>query len=714
MRFNLLVLFVLLSQYGWAQKSWKTFTSEQGAFSADFPADPEVKSINRPTPEGIDIKVNIHMVTAESMVAYVIYNEFPTGFNILDDSLYLQEVARETVLRMKLDTSAIKKITFDGYPGRKFSSKVKDGITEIRVVLRGNRVYRVAGFFPTKRKDDLGKFINSFKFTPYKKAEWKTHQFAEHSFSADFPGEPVLEEDDESGSAMKAYSGKDANSGNNYSVAIETYSKYDQFESDSAILAARTDLYTSAYDSVLLDSDIVVDGRPAKEMILLHGENHSQLRMLTFARGLIGYTLFAFLPPSEIKSDDANRFFKSFKFIGKPTGDLLSDKSALLMKDIASKDTAIWKPAAAAFDDYAFKEKDVEAIHNLIKQSYSDDREPTGSRKEIMFDALEGISSEKSVAFIEKIFPSLSINPSLEFAALKALSQIGSKSSLTALTKLLEKHKPATEGELSYNLLFSPYRIDSANQKFFLLNTLKYLPVKAYKSGIYTLTEHLLKNKTLSIAELSAQKKMIVQDFQADSEVYLRDSTYQSLYYLTEILGYEPQAPAEIATLKKLTHGFDEYMAVAAATTLFRLKQSPDAARVTELAGKLSTRVTFFSSLQEYSLEQHFPKPYANQDSLAIGEFYDYIIGEYDYSEDFNVDIAYKAELVYEGAKKKFYVMRFHDAYEDVTYLGICGPYTTDKLQVWGGLTSSDFVKDTGKDYKLYLENYLKSLEEAD
>lgn len=243
MRFNLLVLFVLLSQYGWAQKSWKTFTSEQGAFSADFPADPEVKSINRPTPEGIDIKVNIHMVTAESMVAYVIYNEFPTGFNILDDSLYLQEVARETVLRMKLDTSAIKKITFDGYPGRKFSSKVKDGITEIRVVLRGNRVYIVAGFFPTKRKDDLGKFINSFKFTPYKKAEWKTHQFAEHSFSADFPGEPVLEEDDESGSAMKAYSGKDANSGNNYSVAIETYSKYDQFESDSAILAAHRSIY---------------------------------------------------------------------------------------------------------------------------------------------------------------------------------------------------------------------------------------------------------------------------------------------------------------------------------------------------------------------------------------------------------------------------------------------------------------------------------------
>jgi hypothetical protein len=713
MRFNLLVLFVLLSQYGWAQKSWKTFTSEQGAFSADFPSDPEVKSVNRPTPEGIDIKVNIHMVTAESMVAYVIYNEFPTGFNILDDSLYLQEVARETVLRMKLDTSDIKKITFDGYPGRKFNSKVKDGVTEIRVVLRGNRVYIVAGFFPTKRKDDLGKFISSFKFIPYKKAEWKTHQFAEYSFSADFPGEPVLEEDEESGSTMKAYSGKDVNSGNNYSVAIESYSKYDQFESDSAILAARTYLYTSAYDSVLLDRDITVDGRPAKEMILLHGDNHSQLRILTFARGLTGYTLFAFLPPSEIRTDDANRFFKSIKFIGKATGDLLSDKSTLLLKDIASKDTSIWKPAATAFGDYTFKEKDVEAIHNLIKQSYSDDREPEGSRKEIMFGALENIASEKSVAFIEKIFPSLSANPALEYAALKTLSEIGSKPSLTALAKLLAKHKPMSE-DWDYTFIFSPYRIDSANQKFFFQNTIKYLPVKEYKTGLYALATHLLENKEISIGELSAHKKMIVQDFQADSEVYLRDSTYQSLYYLLEIIGYEPQAPAEIATLKKLTHSFDDYLSATAVTTLFRLQQTPDQARVTELARNLATRVSLFSDFQKYSLEQKFPKPYANQDSLAVGEFYDYLVGEYDDAGDFHVEIAYKTEREYEGSMKKFYVMRFHDSYEGATYLGICGPYTKDKLQVWGGLTSSDFAKDSGKGYNIYLNDYLKSLEEAE
>jgi hypothetical protein len=712
MRFNLLVLFVLLSQYGWAQKSWKTFTSEKGAFSAEFPADPQVTSVNRPSPEGINIKLNIHMASVESGVAYVIYNEFPSGYTIQDDSVYLREVANETVARMNLDTSDIKQITFDGFPGRKFYSKIKDAVTDMRVILRTNRTYIIAGVFPNKRKEDLTRFMNSFKFTPYKKPEWTKHQFAEHSFSADFPGEPTLDESEDLD--LKVYSGNDASSGNNYAVSIEEYSKYDQYESDSALLAIRANAYISAYDSLIQEKDIAVDGQPAKELILYQSRSHTQMRVLTFARGLIGYALFTFLPPSEIRGAEANRFFGSFKFIGKPTSDLLTDKSALLLKDIASKDTALWKPAAAVFSDYAFKEKDVESIHNLIKQSYSDDREPEGSRKQIMFEALGNIASEKSVAFIEKIFPSLSINPALEFAALKALSEIGTKPSLTALAKLLAKHKPSANNELDYTLFFTPYRIDSVNQKFFFLNTIKYLPVKEYKNGLYILAEHLLENKTLSITELSAHKKMIVQDFQTDSEVYLRDSTYQSLYYLIQIIGYEPQAPAEIATLKKLSHSFDEYLSATAVTTLFRLQQTPDAARVTELARNLTTRVSFFSDLQEYSLEQKFPKPYANQDSLAIGEFYDYLVGEYDDAGDFHVEIAYKTEMVYEGNTKKFYVMRFHDPYEDVTYLGICGPYTTDKLMVWGGLTNSDFAKDTGKDYKVYLDNYLKSLEEVE
>ena len=709
MRFNLLVLFVLLSQYGWAQKSWKTFASEKGAFSADFPGEPQVTSVNRPTPEGIEVKINIHMVTAESVVAYVIYNEFPTGLNILDDSLYLREVARETIAKLNLDTSSIKPITFDGFPGRTFSSKVKDGLTEMKIILRTNRAYIVAGFFPNKRKADLAKFMNSFKFLPYKKPAWYTHESTDYSFKADFPSEPVLD-DSEEGSSMLVYYGNDVNSGNNYSLAIEEYSKYDYFESDSAILEQRANAYRLGDDSVLLERDVMMDGRPAKELIMQQGKNHFQLRVLTFSRGLTGYTLFTFLPADEIQGETANHFFQSFKFIGKPTVDLLTDKTDLLLKDIASKDTAIWKKAANAFGDYDFKDKNVDAIQGLIRQSYSDDREEE-SRKAIMFEALGKLHSEKSIAFIEKIFPTLSFNPALEYAALHVLSEIDTRQSLTLLSKLLVKHKALPE--MNYNVFFSPYQLDSANQKFFLLSTIKLLSREEYKSGLYMLSENLLDNKTLPITELAAYKKIILQDFEKQSQVYFQDSTHQDLYYLCEILGYEPQGAKEIATLQKLTKGYNEYLSVTAVITLFRLKQNPDEKQVELLAKNLSSRTNFFSELVDKSLEQKFPKQYANQDSLVIGEFNDYLSGEYDDATQlFSIKIVHETQRDYNGEKRKFYVVSFYDQYDEVNYLGICGPYASDKLYAWGDLTNSDFTIDTGKDYDTYLTNYLSNLEE--
>lgn len=712
MRFNLLVLFVLLSQYGWAQKSWKTFTSEIGAFAVDFPTAPQVSSLNRPTPDGLEVKVNLHMATiSESAVAFVVYNDFPTGINITNDSLYLRAIARESLAQMGLDTSNIVDMPFEGFPGKKLYAKIKGGIVEMRVIIRGNRPYLICAVFPKKRQDDVSRFINSFKFLPYKKATWTTYTFEEGFFSVDLPGIPKEEEENKDGRAT-VYSGRDATRGHNYSVTIDDYSKYAYYKSDSVILALRTQVYKYQYDSVVADRDILVDGKPAKELILLKGKNHVQLRLITFVRGLTGYTMSAYLPPSEINGEDANHFFTSFKYTGKSYPDLFGDKGDLLCQDIVSNDSVIWKPAAMAFRYYAFKEKDVKAIQALIKQPYSDDRKVKDSRKEAMFEALQKLRPENSASFIESIYPSLSINPSLELAALKVLATAGTKSSLAVLAKLLSKHKPIANS-WRYNFIFSPYTIDSVHQKSFLLSTLNLLPVNEYKGGLYMLAEHLLANKTLSITELSSYRKVIRQDFYNETETYLRDSTNQNLHELVKILGYEQQEATEVALLNKLTNGPDDYLSIATVTTLFRIGKSPKDADLIRLASNITTRTNLFSNLQEYSLEQHFPKEYANQDSLAVSEFNDYLMEVYDYDysySDYNITIAYKTEINYKGEKKRFYVMRFGDPSEDMKYIGICGPYSTDKLQVSGDLTNSDFVKDTGKDYHICLENYLAGL----
>ncbi|HEY9047397.1 MAG TPA: hypothetical protein VIN08_15935 [Ohtaekwangia sp.] len=707
-------LFILISQYGWTQKSWKTFVSEKGAFSADFPGEPQVTTVNRETPDGVTIKINLHMYTAESVVAYVIYNEFPVGFNILDDSLYLSQVSKEVIARISQDTTALKALVFDGFPGRKFSGNVKDGVTELNVILRTNRAYIVTGFFPEKRKADLAKFMKSFKFLPYKKPEWASHQSSENYFKADFPTEPTEEEDNSSGTNMQVYYGQDIYSGNNYSLAIEKYSIYTQYKNDSAVLASRANAYKLRGDSIIQERDVQVDGRPAKDLIIRQGNNHFQFRVRTFTRGLFGYTLFTFLPPDEIQGETANHFFNSFRFNGVPPGDLLSDKKSLLLKDIVSSDTSVWKKAKSAFSEYEFKETDIEAIQNLITKTYSDDRESEDSRKEVMLNVLRDLASEKSITFIEKVFPSLSANPSQEYAALKVLSSINTRQSLAVLAKLLPKHKPVKDDSWKYTSIFSPYVVDSALQKSFLLNTVKFLSIPEYKGGLYMLTNHLLKNKTLLFGELATYKKIILQDFESESQTYLKDSTYQNLNDIVDILGYDQLTEKEISTLYKVSRQYDLYLTPRVVTTLLRLKRKPDEAIMMNLAKDLASRTNFYSTLSDYGIERYFPVKYASQDSLAIGEFNDYLVGEYDSDyTSFQIEIVYKTERDYKGERKKFYVVKFFDPYDEVWYRGICGGYTPAKIEAWGNATSSDFTIDTGKGHDEYLKMYLEEIQKA-
>ncbi|WP_333818605.1 hypothetical protein [Ohtaekwangia sp.] len=715
MRICLLALFILIGQWGWAQKPWKTFVSEKGAFSADFPAEPQVTSVNRQTPEGIDIKINIHMVTAESVVAYVIYNEFPVGFNILDDSLYLTEVTREAVARIGQEPSLIQPMTFEGFPGRKLSTKMKDGIMEINVILRTNRAYIVTGFFPEGRRADLTKFMKSFKFLPYKKPEWTNYQSTDNYFKADFPTEPTQEEDNSSGTNMLVYYGQDINSSNNYSLAIEKYSIYDQFESDTAVLDARVNAYKLRGDSVIQERDVMIDGRPAKDVIMTQGKNHFQFRIVTFVRGLFGYTLFTFLPPEDIQGETANHFFHSFRFVGQPPGDLLADKKSLLLKDIVSPDTSVWKKAKKFFSGYEFKESDLETLQSLITKIYSDDREPEHNRKEVMLDALANLKSGRSISFIERIFPLLVANPSQEYAALKVLSKINNRQSLALLAKLLPKHKPVQEDSWKYNVIFSPYVIDSAEQKSFLLSTIKLLPTAEYKNGLYMLVNHLLKNKTLTFGELVAYRKIILQDLESESQTYLKDSTYKYLDDIVAIAGYDQPTPKVIETLLALARQHDTNLTAQVVTTLLRLKQKPDEAVMESLAKNLQTRTNFYVTLNDFGLQQHFPAKYANQDSLAVGEFNDFLSGEYDsYDVSYPIKIVYKTEHDYKGERKKFYVVKFFDEYEGAWYRGVCGGYTPGKLEAWGTITSSDFTTDKGKDHAEYLKKYLEDIEKAE
>ena len=71
------------------------------------------------------------------------------------------------------------------------------------------------------------------------------------------------------------------------------------------------------------------------------------------------------------------------------------------------------------------------------------------------------------------------------------------------------------------------------------------------------------------------------------------------------------------------------------------------------------------------------------------------------------LQIVHAEELEYKGQMKKFYVVQFIDPDEGVTYRGVAGPYSTNRIEVFADLTGSYFEENRDLDHHDYLLDYI-------
>ncbi len=176
---------------------------------------------------------------------------------------------------------------------------------------------------------------------------------------------------------------------------------------------------------------------------------------------------------------------------------MLSDKSSILLKDLTtSNDTAVVRVAKAEMLTFVFSEDSRAAIMKSLEQNYDDDADSTGSRKELLLDALAGVADESIVPFLEKLFPTLKKNVVQEYSAIAAVSKVGTREALDARIRLLFKH--TSSKDLVYHPILGIYTVDSVDQRYFYDKTISLLKDKNYTLNLYYLMNHLLEQKRLA------------------------------------------------------------------------------------------------------------------------------------------------------------------------------------------------------------------------
>lgn len=688
------------------QNPWKKYTNPQGAFTAEFPGEPKLTEKTNQTPEEYTVKAKMYGVQEEGSVCYVLFNEMQPGVNIMDDSTYITEITNEILQRFGREPKAVEDITFEGSPGKYFLVEFPDGVAEGKIILRTNRAYFAVAFFPRARANDRKRFLDSFHFLPYQKMASVPYQSKDHFFKMNFPATPKLStETSEDGSSLYAHYALDPQSGNNYSIAVDMYSPYAQFASDSAVLANRADGYILGADSIISNKDVIVDGRPGKDIIINQGTNNFKMRVRVFTNGNYSYTIFTFLPYTEIQQPHVNQFFDSFRFTAKVPGNLLSDKSSLILKDIESTDTTVLKEVMSFVEVYTFKEKHVPRIQELLEKKFDDDADTLSSRKIYLLQALGRVGSKSSVEFIRQLFPSLMGNSELEFNALDVLVKLGSQEANALLAELLPLHKPVKGNIWKYSQMLSFNRIDSAESRDFFFKVLPLLNHQPYKTGLYSYMENMLRAKQIQFHELTHVKPMIFADLKSQFEIFTKDTIYQYLDDLTILAGYDKLAKNELEILKKLSGNENEYLAIHANAALLRQGQKANEKTVNKLAADRYFRKDLFSEFNDFDLTKNFPKAFHRQDSIAISELYAYLADEY--AEPSTIKIVHTEVLEYKGKQKRFYVISFNDAEDGNTYRGVAGPYSPEKIDVYAELTGSYFEDDPQMSHHDYLVDYL-------
>lgn len=152
-------------------RSWSSFTSSEGRFSAVMPD--EIRSTN-----------TIHTVTREGMLQTHIVsttdqnlNDFLVSWTDYPDQKSIEQRGTEKTFNRVRDAYARARelsvfqeatLTAQGYPARTYSMKTADGgrIIKVQIYFVKNRFYQVSADTRAIDSGDADRFLSSFKLLP--------------------------------------------------------------------------------------------------------------------------------------------------------------------------------------------------------------------------------------------------------------------------------------------------------------------------------------------------------------------------------------------------------------------------------------------------------------------------------------------------------------------------------------------------------------------
>ena len=694
--------------------NWVSHKNEAGAFSIKLPLKPEElkKEVPNPSFPEYPYQINMYLATDQvKLINYILrYNDFPTGLYLANLPMVFESLTKPFEGKAEI-ISGPTKIFKDGYEGRSVEMVMQGFHMEAQMFVRGNRTYMLLKQNlngDQKPADDP--FFSSFKFESYVPSA--TTPFTAGNLKVQMPNKPITmpsdEESDGEIQEAKLYYAVNDNTGGVYGLQSAKISKYARYKSIDTLYKTLLDGLKGETDSLIKIEDILVGNIKAKEYTAKDTLAGTEKKLRIWLDKDHFYFQTALTSKEELQGKQAIDFFNNINYTPHTsTINLFSSKADLIMSDLRSTDTTVFKAALSALDYYKFEKEELPSIYKALKLAYADDTTGYGVRGSLI-DNLKALKNETTIPFLKELFQAKTPDI-IRAEILRTIPDIDSTNYDWYLKKLIET--PSLKIK-NYWGLFRPLADSISFAGKHLEELLPLLNDDEYRTQMLTIISQLLGDdkKALYIDLITKNKDKITAKAISDIDGYIaKPEDYPSnVYsYLSILTKLDLKPLADEFTNKVFKLDSSVYMHSTALATRIKLNLPLDQKMVDAQLDSLSTRYEIMDAYKTAGRLKEVPLKYRKHEEFAKLLIYNYTSEAEYYPKEIKL-----LGKINDGDKTYYaYEVSFDDEEGVKSYLAIAGAFNDksedlDFEKLFGYMGDDELEEDWEEQAKALIEAY--------
>jgi uncharacterized protein YbaP (TraB family) len=654
----------------------------EAAVSITFPVLPSYQA-EKSSSSISDHPYIYHNYTANdysSKTAYAFrYFDQPTGYarsNNKDQvfDYIAQNFQERNIVIRKTDT-----IVQDGIQGRIYDLLLENKYyIRCKVYLRGARTYYL--FHQNLSEGDSSiqedAFFKSFSFVDYKTPQRVPFVAKDSSFSIDFFAKPRIEKDTFNSYYLNTtnYYSVNPNSGMLCKLQIAKLSNYLNIKNLDSFYQSIQHLNYG--DSLISTKNIQIGNCSGKESLIQQPFQDRTIRQRVWLDGQRLYLTKVYIDDDSTYNSAANQYFNSFKIVKKSTiFDPFQAKDQQLLNDLQSQDSLTRYQANNALNFYKFDTSKVTNILAASQLSYPKDSLTAAA----LIYALQDIADASIVPALVDLYEQTSTSIAARIAILQTIPILDTVKGITTYIDLLQL--PSFISEQYGYAVFSVFYRYPAQFKANYERILALAKYDAYRYYIIAFSAHLVQNDSIFSNNALQYIPTWIPYFNVDLENYespskpfwennsLLLSAYLRFFSITTDQQFLDNLTAQVLNQAVSPTNQSQALSVRLQAGLNAYWSKKE---LHQLLKKPSYRPYLLPVLFKHGSQSLIPRGYKYAPKAAKHLFYDYI-------RDKDA-----IEFVKELGKLKtsegsFYVYEYRFLEEDISYVGIAGPFITGK-----------------------------------